>query len=73
MYKDHEINNDTQKAIDKLFAAFHDAVDRGFGVSISKNKSKSIYNSTIQILDLDKSVFAESLSNNEYFRNKRGT
>tara|TARA_Y100001972_G_scaffold16860_1_gene18390 strand:+ start:372 stop:593 length:222 start_codon:yes stop_codon:yes gene_type:complete len=73
MYKDHEINNDTQKAIDKLFDAFHDVVDRGFGVSISKNKSKSIYNSTIQILDLDKSVFAESLSNNEYFRNKRGT
>jgi hypothetical protein len=72
MYRDHEIDNDTQKAIDKLFDAFHDVVDRGFGVSISKNKSKSIYNSTIQILDLDKSVFAESLSNNEYFRNKRG-
>ena len=73
MYKDHEISDDSQKAIDKLFDAFHDVVNRGFGVSISKNKSKSIYNSTIQILDLDKSVFAESLSNNEYFRNKRGT
>lgn len=72
MYKDHKISDDTQKAIDKLFHAFHDVVDRGFGVSISKNKSKSIYNSTIQILDLDKSVFAESLSNNEYSRNKRG-
>ena len=65
MYKDHKIDNDTQKAIDKLFDAFHDVVNRGFGVSISKNKSKSIYNSTIQILDLDKSVFAESLSNSE--------
>tara|TARA_R100001163_G_C5025826_1_gene167381 strand:+ start:392 stop:613 length:222 start_codon:yes stop_codon:yes gene_type:complete len=73
MYKDHKIDNDTQKAIDKLFDAFHDVVNRGFGVSISKNKSKSIYDSTIQILDLDKSVFAESLSNNEYFENKRGT
>jgi hypothetical protein len=72
MYKDHEIDNDTQKAIDKLFDAFHNVVDRGFGVSISKNKSGSIYNHTIQILDLDKSVYAESLSNNEYFRNKRG-
>ena len=73
MYKDDKISEDSQKAIDKLFDAFHDVVNRGFGVSISKNKSKSIYNSTIQILDLDKSVFAESLSNNEYFRNKRGT
>jgi hypothetical protein len=66
MYKNHKIDNDTQKAIDKLFDAFYDVVNRGFGVSISKNKSKSIYDSTIQILDLDKSVFAESFSNNEY-------
>ena len=48
MYKDHEIDNDTQKAIDKLFDAFHNVVERGFGVSISKNKSGSIYNHTIQ-------------------------
>ena len=66
MYKDHEISNDTQKAIDKLFDAFHDVVDRGFGVSINRNKSKSIFNWTIQILDGDKSIYLEGLRHFEY-------
>ncbi len=66
MYKDHKISDDTQKAIDKLFDAFNDVVDRGFGVSINRNKSKSIFNWTIQILDVDKSIYLEGLSHSEY-------
>tara|TARA_R100000426_G_scaffold64524_1_gene45016 strand:- start:319 stop:537 length:219 start_codon:yes stop_codon:yes gene_type:complete len=71
MCKDDEISNDTQKAIDKLFDAFHDVVDRGFGVSISRNKSKSIFNWTIQILDIDKSIYLEGLKHFEYSKKER--
>ena len=71
MYKDHEISNDEQKAIDKLFDAFHDIVDRGFGVSINRNKSKRPTNWTIQILDIDKSIYLEGLSHSEYRKKER--
>ena len=66
MYKDDKISEDSQKAIDKLFDAFHDVADRGFGVSINRNKSKSIFNWTIQILDLNKSIYLEGRNHSEY-------
>tara|TARA_R100000655_G_scaffold39601_1_gene74896 strand:+ start:49 stop:255 length:207 start_codon:yes stop_codon:yes gene_type:complete len=64
--------NKEQSAQEKLFDAFYKLVDAGMdNIKINKNKSKRARDWTIQILDYEGNIVAESKSWSQNYQDNR--